>query len=230
MYTGEDIKQKRAELSQNILKGFFSDELEKAHQQGDTHPNGKWYWETSAAGGKGDWRVIGGRKQSKPKSNKIMVTHNKFGRGEVVSDDGANVTVKFEDDVEKKFVKKYVNLTKDDGKPYYEEENKPEPKDTFKKKNVTVKQSAAKPKQTTAQKIASMKDIILAVNDKWNNNSGAKLAEYELGKIPDDAPDIVKNIADTAIDIYIGNKKRKQNKLTDKQAYVVAKYLVDNNL
>lgn len=34
------------------------DMLQKAHLQGDIHPNGKWYWESSAAGGKGDWRVI----------------------------------------------------------------------------------------------------------------------------------------------------------------------------
>ena len=33
--------------------------LEKAvHNQGDVHPNGKWYWEQSARGGKGDWRNI----------------------------------------------------------------------------------------------------------------------------------------------------------------------------
>lgn len=34
------------------------DMLQKAHLQGDIHPNGKWYWESSAAEGKGDWRVI----------------------------------------------------------------------------------------------------------------------------------------------------------------------------
>lgn len=34
------------------------DMLQKAHIQGDIHPNGKWYWESSANGGKGDWRVI----------------------------------------------------------------------------------------------------------------------------------------------------------------------------
>lgn len=31
------------------------------HQDGDIHPNGKWVWVSSAAGGKGDWRVKGGR-------------------------------------------------------------------------------------------------------------------------------------------------------------------------
>lgn len=36
-------------------------DIEKARvvrQDGDIHPNGKWVWVSSAAGGKGDWRVI----------------------------------------------------------------------------------------------------------------------------------------------------------------------------
>lgn len=40
-------------------EGF--DDIEKARvvrQDGDIHPNGKWVWVSSAAGGKGDWRVI----------------------------------------------------------------------------------------------------------------------------------------------------------------------------
>lgn len=35
----------------------FGREIEKAHQDGDMHPNGKWVWRSSANGGKGDWRV-----------------------------------------------------------------------------------------------------------------------------------------------------------------------------
>lgn len=73
MYTGEDIKQRQQELCDNILKGFGSDtsedSIEKAHNQGDVHPNGKWYWETSAAGGKGDWRVIGGKRHKQSTSS-----------------------------------------------------------------------------------------------------------------------------------------------------------------
>lgn len=86
MYTGEDIKKHRQSLMDNILKSFEGSEplgggnslglinkseeegLEKAHQQGDIHPNGKWYWESSAAGGKGDWRVIGGRRHKQSSS------------------------------------------------------------------------------------------------------------------------------------------------------------------
>lgn len=60
MYNGEDIKQQREARANNIVKGFSNsdDLLEKAHNHGDIHPNGKWYWESSANGGKGDWRTI----------------------------------------------------------------------------------------------------------------------------------------------------------------------------
>lgn len=33
------------------------------HQDGDLHPNGLYYWDSTVGNGKGDWRVIGGRKQ-----------------------------------------------------------------------------------------------------------------------------------------------------------------------
>lgn len=60
MYNGEDIKKSRESISNNIVKGFSnSDDLfDKAHNHGDVHSNGKWYWESSANGGKGDWRTI----------------------------------------------------------------------------------------------------------------------------------------------------------------------------
>lgn len=40
-------------------------DIEKAHQDGDMHPNGKWVWRQSANGGKGDWRV------AKPGGSKV---------------------------------------------------------------------------------------------------------------------------------------------------------------
>lgn len=46
---------------QSLLKADEYNDLEKARvvrQDGDIHPNGKWVWVSSAAGGKGDWRVI----------------------------------------------------------------------------------------------------------------------------------------------------------------------------
>lgn len=52
----------------DILKsaGTVDEDLfEKAHQDGDMHPNGKWVWVSSANGGKGDWRTAGGRTHKK---------------------------------------------------------------------------------------------------------------------------------------------------------------------
>lgn len=68
MYTGEDIKQQREARANNIVKGFSNsdDLLQKAHNHGDIHSNGKWYWESSANGGKGDWRTIKGAGKATP--------------------------------------------------------------------------------------------------------------------------------------------------------------------
>lgn len=52
-----DILKHREKVADNILKSFSND-IEKAHTHGEIHPNGKWYWNSQAAGGKGDWRVI----------------------------------------------------------------------------------------------------------------------------------------------------------------------------
>ena len=71
--------QRQMELRQRMISGFSgilvsSDEvqkgedyieLEKAHKDGDMHPNGKWVWVSSANGGKGDWRTINGRTHKK---------------------------------------------------------------------------------------------------------------------------------------------------------------------
>ena len=74
MYNGEDIKLQREAIANQIVKGFSNsdDLLEKAHNHGDIHPNGKWYWESSANGGKGDWRTIKASKTAttKQKSEK----------------------------------------------------------------------------------------------------------------------------------------------------------------
>ena len=57
----EDITRHRQAIAENIAKAFGED-IEKAHKEGDIHPNGKWYWKSSANGGKGDWRVIRNKK------------------------------------------------------------------------------------------------------------------------------------------------------------------------
>lgn len=59
--TSTNPRLQGVKLNIKVTKGIdqeTEDMLQKAHVQGDIHPNGKWYWESSAAGGKGDWRVI----------------------------------------------------------------------------------------------------------------------------------------------------------------------------
>ncbi len=58
----EDIQKYRQAVQENIEKSFQigfteSEDLQKAHNVGDIHPNGKWVW-TQLPSGKYDWRVI----------------------------------------------------------------------------------------------------------------------------------------------------------------------------
>lgn len=75
----EEILRHRKAVKDNILKSFGVEtsedsleksegvNIEKAHQDGDMHPNGKWVWRSSANGGKGDWRVASkGKEEVKP--------------------------------------------------------------------------------------------------------------------------------------------------------------------
>ena len=78
----EIIKRHRAMVAERLTQGFSPvhrdtlskaeegfDDIEKARvvrQDGDIHPNGKWVWVSSAAGGKGDWRVIKKQKGDNP--------------------------------------------------------------------------------------------------------------------------------------------------------------------
>ena len=66
------IEAKREFVKAQIQKSFDSEinvadeiELEKAHKDGDHHPSKPWVWVSSANGGKGDWRVEGGRAHKK---------------------------------------------------------------------------------------------------------------------------------------------------------------------
>lgn len=69
--TSTNPRLQGVKLNIKVTKGIdqeTEDMLQKAHVQGDIHPNGKWYWESSAAGGKGDWRVI--KKTASPTKQK----------------------------------------------------------------------------------------------------------------------------------------------------------------
>ncbi len=64
-----NIKINSLSEAQEILKAAGEEDLfEKAHKDGDMHPNGKWVWVSSAAGGKGDWRTLNGRTHKKHQS------------------------------------------------------------------------------------------------------------------------------------------------------------------
>ena len=62
-----EIRIDNFQEAENILKACGSEELfEKAHQDGDIHPkHPDWVWVSSASGGKGDWRKVGGRVHKK---------------------------------------------------------------------------------------------------------------------------------------------------------------------
>ena len=77
------ILEKRKLVQDRIEKSFDSGinvpeevEMEKAHQDGEIHPNGKWVWVSSANGGKGDWRTRGGRTHNAHTENEKKFKQN----------------------------------------------------------------------------------------------------------------------------------------------------------
>ena len=58
----DEIKIKSISDAEEILKAAGTEDIfEKAHKDGDLHPNGKYVWVSSANGGRGDWRTLNGR-------------------------------------------------------------------------------------------------------------------------------------------------------------------------
>lgn len=69
----EELNAHRLAVQENIKKAFEvgftgNEDLEKAHQVGDVHPNGKLVW-TEYKPGKYDWRAI---KLDKPGGNRAL--------------------------------------------------------------------------------------------------------------------------------------------------------------
>lgn len=119
MYNGEDIKRRQLELKNNLLKGFGvgidevdENEFEKAHKQGDLHPNGKWYWESSAAGGKGDWRTIGGRRHKASQGTQSKEDDNNWNRelNSEISKLGKRLSVAVKNNEDTKEIEKEISL------------------------------------------------------------------------------------------------------------------------
>lgn len=96
-------------LNIKVTKGIdqeTEDMMQKAHVQGDIHPNGKWYWESSAAGGKGDWRVIKKNKTSVV-SNKLKSKFAEFTEDEMSADYDK---IQWADNTEKKEIAKKYSI------------------------------------------------------------------------------------------------------------------------
>lgn len=87
----EDIQKHRQAVQENIEKAFEigftgNEDLEKAHQVGDIHPNGKWVW-TQLPSGKFDWRVIKNKQgdnstknSSSKQADDIVLTNEDYDR------------------------------------------------------------------------------------------------------------------------------------------------------
>jgi len=82
LFEGEgDSNKLMKNMNKNrILKKSYQTEdlFEKAHSNGEMHPNGKWIWNSSANGGKGDWRVKKTSNTSKTEKKEIGYSKEKF--------------------------------------------------------------------------------------------------------------------------------------------------------
>lgn len=67
-----DFEEMTLQKAEQLLLGddIDIDLFEKAHVHGEVHPNGKWYWNSQANKGKGDWRVIKKKEGIKEKQTK----------------------------------------------------------------------------------------------------------------------------------------------------------------
>ena len=80
------IEAKKRMVQDRIAKSFESGinvsdevEIEKAHKDGDIHPkHPNWVWVSSAAGGKGDWRIANGRTHKKAGASTTNVNKNEL--------------------------------------------------------------------------------------------------------------------------------------------------------
>ena len=81
------------------------------------------------------------------------------------------------------------------------------------------KYTSKKKAEVKADPIQTWKDIALSVNDKWNSNSTWKLAEQAFSKINAKGDKFIESLLDSMF---------MKDKLSEKQAYYLAKYGVEN--
>lgn len=195
MYNGEDIRRRQLELKNNLLKGFGVriDEVdengfEKAHKQGDLHPNGKWYWESSAAGGKGDWRTIGGRRHKASQGTQSKEDDNNWNRelNSEISKLGKRLGVAVKNNEDTKEIEKEISLK-------LKEATEHELSSTL---------SALKSKQNPTAKIA-LKLVENEVNDR---SKSKKDSESNLTRL-NDILSKLKN-GDTSVKKFLDTKEK----------------------
>ena len=119
----EELNKRRQAVAYNIAKSFENDiekaigagydleggngdEVEKAHQVGDVHSNGKWVW-TEYAPGKFDWRGI--KKNATEKKQKVEGSGNDGGNASTAS---TATTAKTDDTKKKKIIAKQAKADK----------------------------------------------------------------------------------------------------------------------
>lgn len=168
------------------------------------------------------------------------VTHPKFGKGQIISQDENNVTVDFDGAI-KTLVIKYCNLSIEDGTPFFQAPASIEKKIYTSKKSTTRALVVETPKTD----LEKMIEAILTINNlsKYNqSNSGEILSRKAQdiitqiqikagGKglqhlrnskvIETNANDFVGSVADSVM---------KFGRCSIKQASILAQYAIDNNI
>lgn len=120
----QSIEISSVKEAEEILKAAGTEDLfEKAHFDGEMHPNGKLVWRSSANNGKGDWRVAKKKKDNnEEKKNKgektileksknlfsLFVKSDKYFKGHLYHVDGTEVT---RDSIEKRISESKNNMT-----------------------------------------------------------------------------------------------------------------------
>lgn len=206
--------QRQMELRKHIISGFSgilvsSDEvqkgeddleLEKAHKDGDMHPNGKWVWVSSVNGGRGDWRTINGRTHQKH----TAAQGGSGSSGESIPSGGSNGTPKAEkpgqqaakpkvdtttiDDAEYKRMYAQAKSVDDESRSIglgiinsHVSKYKKDLEDTIAKRpgaKATIKQLQDKLTKFVSQKKA-MEDVIAELDKKGGSSSKLSAAEQK---------------------------------------------------
>lgn len=136
-----------------------------------------------------------------------QVVSNKFGEGvitKIITKSTGYVEVTYNSGTVKKEMA--FNLKTTDGADLKKKPAKPEPK-------------VLTPEEKQAADIQEVKVILLSVNDKWNENTRYKLAQYMLGKVSTKGHEREEQM-NSMIDQWFNGR------ISEKQAYCMAWFMV----